>query len=133
MSSLRRLARSARVLVAMLVVLAPLGLGPATGAIARVLGSVDHTCTCASGGTHASCPVCNPSLRGEGRSRVPALQGTPCGEGRLAVPTTPLPPGVLPGELALEAPALEESLPSPPIARLRPADRDGPPTPPPRV
>jgi hypothetical protein len=121
-------------LIAMLVVLAPIGLGPATGAIARALGAFDHACACSMAPGKCGCPAC-ARLEREREQRHgsrPVLESNCEREGAL-VPTALLPPCVLPGELTVEAPVLHESLTSPPLTRLHPADRDGPPTPPPRV
>jgi len=132
--SLRRLARSTRGLVAILVVLAPIGLGPATGAIARALGALDHACACGMAPGKCGCPAC-ARLERERTGRHAALPvfKSSCEREGVAVPTAPLPPCVLPGELAVAAPALEETMASPSLARPHPADRDGPPTPPPRA
>jgi hypothetical protein len=48
-------------------------------------GSAAHVCTCASGGDHATCPVCNGSLREPSRSREPAAHPVPCGDPRVAI------------------------------------------------
>jgi hypothetical protein len=62
-----------------------IGCGPGLLGIVHALATVDHVCTCAGGGSHASCPVCNPTLNREHRSHVRVFDGAPCGEGRLAV------------------------------------------------
>jgi hypothetical protein len=134
MSNLRRLARSTRVLVAMLVVLAPIGLGPATGAIARALGALDHACACGMAPGKCGCPACARLERERNREHAahPVLKSNCEREGAL-VPTAPLPPCVLPGQLALDAPGLEQALALPPLTRLHLSESNGPPTPPPRV
>ncbi len=48
-------------------------------------GSAAHVCTCASGGDHATCPVCNGSLTERNRSREPAAHPVPCGDPRVAI------------------------------------------------
>src|SRR5580658_5074307 len=133
MSSLRRLARSARVLVAMLAVLAPIGLGPATGAIAHALGALDHACACGMAPGKCGCPACARIERERSRHGASPVLESNCERDGVVVPIAPLPPCVLPRELALDVSGLEESLASPRLARPHLADRDGPPTPPPRV
>jgi len=74
------------VIIAVLAMM--LGCGNGLPGIVRTLAAgvgADHVCTCASGGSHTSCPVCNPTPRHEGRSGTPVLEGVPCGEGRLAM------------------------------------------------
>jgi hypothetical protein len=45
------------------------------------LARADHVCTCASGGGHSSCPVCNPAFGAlRARSRHTEVRRTPCGE-----------------------------------------------------
>lgn len=74
----RSLACWLRVVLAALII--AMGCGAGLPGIARALAAARaHVCTCASGGTHASCPVCNRSL-GSGRSRVTEVDGVPCGE-----------------------------------------------------
>ncbi|MGO9834387.1 MAG: hypothetical protein ACLP1X_09245 [Polyangiaceae bacterium] len=133
MSSLRRLARSTRVLLAVLAVLAPIGLGPATGAIAHALGALDHACACGMAPGKCGCPACARLERERSRRGTSPVLESNCERDGAAVPVAPLPPCVLPSELALDVSGLEESLASPPLTPLHLADRDGPPTPPPRV
>jgi hypothetical protein len=67
------------------VIVTVLGCGRGLPGILHGIVGARHECTCASGGTHAACPVCNPSLSRERRSRTPAIDGLPCGEKRLVV------------------------------------------------
>src|SRR5580692_5801535 len=129
MSRLRRLARSTRVLVAMLAILAPIGLGPATGAIARALGALDHACACGMAPGKCGCPACARLERERHRQAPEPVLKSNCEREGAVVPTAPLPLCVLPGEIVLDAPVLEEPLAPPPLTRLHPADGDGPPTP----
>ena len=70
-------------LVAVLVTM--LAAGNSLPGIAHALGeAAAHVCTCANGGDHASCPVCNPKLTEPSRSEIPTIQGVPCGSGRFA-------------------------------------------------
>jgi hypothetical protein len=133
MSSLRRLARTATSLVAMLVVLAPAGLGPSAGAIARALGIFDHACACGMAPGKCGCPACERLERERNRQGPRPVLESNCERSGALVPVSAVPPCILPGALALDAPAAAE-LPS-----LRPptpphlANTDGPATPPPRV
>lgn len=121
-------------LVAMLAVLAPISLGPATGAIARALGALDHACACGMAPGKCGCPACARLQREREHQSVsrPVLESN-CEREGTVLPTAPLPPCILPGELALDAPVLQDALASLVPTRLHAADRDGPPTPPPRV
>jgi hypothetical protein len=119
------------VIVAALVVM--LGCGSGLPGIVRTLAGVgaDHVCTCVSGGSHASCPVCNPALRHEGRSRAPALEGVPCGEGRLAMEAA-VDPAVIP-ESRVVKPASPTGVDGPHALSVAPDDAFIEPwTPPPR-
>jgi hypothetical protein len=81
------------------ILVAMLAAGSGLPGLVRVLSNADaHVCTCASGGAHASCPVCNPSLGEHTRSRGPAVDGVPCGEGRVGV-AAPSQPATLPAPL----------------------------------
>ena len=72
-----------RLLVAALVL--SLGSGMGLPGLVRTLVPADgHVCTCASGGVHRSCPVCNPSQH-ERRSPQLSIDGVPCGERTTAV------------------------------------------------
>jgi hypothetical protein len=83
-----------RLLVA--AVVAVLACGSGLPGLVRTLGEASaHVCTCASGGSHASCPVCNKSLVDEERSPGPRVDGTPCGDGQVATGFA-CDPGVLP-------------------------------------
>lgn len=70
------------VLVALIVAL---GSGTGLPGIVRALTPAHgHVCTCAAGGAHTSCPVCNHSVRDK-RSRVVEVNGVPCGDGSIAI------------------------------------------------
>jgi hypothetical protein len=93
----------------------------------------NHVCTCASGGGHSSCPVCNPPLgEGHGRSRYVEVRGTPCGEKRVAF-SGASEPGVLPaacGALLFgfdRAGPVRDAISTPRMQWVEP------PTPPPRI
>jgi hypothetical protein len=54
------------------------------GIVWALSGAGEHVCTCASGGSHASCPVCNHALQERSRSHLPSVDGLPCGDRRIA-------------------------------------------------
>jgi hypothetical protein len=89
------------VLVAAMVMM--LGCGRGLPGIVRTLVGTEHVCTCASGGSHAACPVCNTSLLREPRSHVRTIEGVPCGEKRLLIEVASDP--VLPSALSPMEPA----------------------------
>ena len=67
------------------IVVTMLAAGNGLPGIERALGdAAAHVCTCANGGDHASCPVCNPTLLEHRRSSHPVADGVPCGSRRLA-------------------------------------------------
>jgi hypothetical protein len=71
------------VIAALVAVLAAgSGLG---GWVSALSGPPAHVCTCTTGGSHARCPVCNPSLGRHSRSLLPFVDGTPCGERSFAL------------------------------------------------
>lgn len=119
-----------RLLVAVLVAVLTAGAGLG-GFVRAFAGTPEHVCTCATGGTHASCPVCNPKLREEKRSAAPAFDGVPCGDGAGAVQTA-ADPGVLPAPWLAPAPAIERSVTARPLLALHGRLVIEPPTPPPR-
>jgi hypothetical protein len=121
------------VLVAMLAVLAPIGLGPATGAVARALGALDHACACGMAPGTCGCPACARLERERTRRETNPVLESNCERDGAAVPIAPLPPCVLAGQIALDVPGIEESMASPLLVLVHLVDRDGPPTPPPRV
>lgn len=80
---MRALASRLSIVVAILV--AMLAVGNSLPGIAHAFGeAAAHVCTCASGGDHASCPVCNPKLTEPRRSEHPTAEGVPCGSRRFA-------------------------------------------------
>jgi len=80
---MRLLVSHLQLLVAILVTM--LAFGNGLPGIVHALGdAATHVCTCSNGGDHASCRVCNPKLTEHRSSSEPAVEGTPCGERRLA-------------------------------------------------
>jgi hypothetical protein len=75
---MRALALRLNLVVVLLVAMLAAGRG-LQGLVHVLRGAETHVCTCATGGDHASCPVCNRALREEPRSTMPAAQGVPCG------------------------------------------------------
>jgi hypothetical protein len=130
---MRQVAKRFRLAVAIVIAMVALIMGAGhglPGLVTAMSGSTTHVCTCASGGDHASCPVCNATATAH-RSARPAAQGVPCGDPRVAVGT--------PGEASmLPAPLLAVAPASTWIGAPRPAKADieqiilEPSTPPPR-
>ena len=126
---MRQLVMRLHIVLAILVAMLAAGRG-LPGLVLALHGPATHVCTCASGGDHQSCPVCNPPLTEHRRSSAPAAQPLPCGDSRVAVgapgevSTLPAPllavraaaawvPAPRAEALAVEQVALEPSTPPP--------------------
>ena len=82
----RDLAPWVRVAVAAVVISLVGGAG-LPGIVSALAPTSTHVCTCASGGNHRACPICNSSL-GLAPSRASkhrAVRGVPCGDPRVAI------------------------------------------------
>jgi hypothetical protein len=127
--AMRPQARTARAFVPIVAILiAMLTGGSGLAGLVRVLGPAHaHVCTCASGGSHAACPVCNPSL-----AESPAVDGVPCGGQRSAcvVASDPVTLRVTP--TVVEPPAVRQSVASTPRRQLEDVSLE-PKIPPPRA
>ncbi len=75
--STRNLAPWLRVVLAALVLALGSGVG-LPGIVRAMAPAQQHVCTCANGGNHDSCPVCNGTENV--RSRHARVSGVPCGE-----------------------------------------------------
>jgi hypothetical protein len=131
--AMRALLRPVRSLVPLIAILiAMLAAGAGLPGLVRVLsGASSHVCTCASGGTHASCPVCNPAPRDQHRSSRPEAEGPPCG-GRGVAVATASEPGALPVHFpGLVTLAVRLRIPWPALPDIEDPAVE-PPTPPPR-
>jgi hypothetical protein len=120
-----------RVVLAILIAMVAAGKG-LPGIVEALRGVPAHVCTCASGGDHATCPVCNAPLTEDRQSLAPAARGVPCGDPRVAVgvsgeaSTLPAPfLGLAPGAVWIRAPRPERVVIEPVITE--------PATPPPRT
>jgi hypothetical protein len=100
---MRQVAVHFRLALAILALMLGAGRG-LPGLVTALSGTATHVCTCASGGDHASCPVCNAKLSEHRRSHRPAAEGVPCGDPRVAV-GTPGESSTLPAPLLAIAPA----------------------------
>jgi hypothetical protein len=92
-----------RLQLAMAILVAMLAMGRGLPGIVRALAlEPSHVCTCATGGDHASCPVCNGSIAGDEHGRSPRAEarGVPCGAGRFAA-TPSGEPGTLPSPIGV--------------------------------
>jgi hypothetical protein len=128
---MRQVALRLRIVLAILIAMVAAGKG-LPGIVEALHGASAHVCTCASGGDHATCPVCNPPLAEHSRSFAPAARGVPCGDPRVAVgapgEASPLPApllGLAPGAVWIRAPRPERIVIEPVISE--------PATPPPRT
>ncbi len=120
-----------RLLVAVLALV--LGAGSGLPGIVRALvGAGEHVCTCAAGGDHASCPVCNPGLLEHHRSRAPACERLPCGSGAFAA-FAGGEVSILPPAASIPARILERTPLSRAVSRARLDVPLEPATPPPRA
>jgi hypothetical protein len=81
---MRQVSARLRLVLAIVVAIVAAGQG-LPGIVHALLGPPAHVCTCAAGGEHATCPVCNPRLAEPRPSREPAATGIPCGDRRVAV------------------------------------------------
>jgi hypothetical protein len=132
--AMRALLRPVRYFAPLIAILvAMLAAGGGLPGLMRVLsGTSSHVCTCASGGTHASCPVCNPASRDQHRSSRPQAEGAPCGGRDVAVATSSE-PGALPVRFrGLVVAAVRLRIPWPVLADLENLVVE-PATPPPRA
>jgi hypothetical protein len=125
----RALVLRLQIVIAVLVATLAAGRG-LPGLLQAAQGADTHVCTCAAGGDHASCPICNRTLT-EHRPSVPNAHGVPCGtRGVMADAEGDL--GTLPPPtLALATPIVRLAAP----LALASAERDvplEPATPPPR-
>lgn len=75
---MRTLALRFNLVVVVLVAMLATGRG-LPGFVQAARADQTHVCTCATGGDHASCPVCNPALAEQPYSSAPAVRGVPCG------------------------------------------------------
>jgi hypothetical protein len=119
-----------QLVVATLVAVLAAGSGVA-GLVSALSGPPAHVCTCASGGSHARCPVCNPSLGHRARCALPLVDGAPCGE-RSFTPGAGFEPMLAAAPRAAIVPPSVRVAPQP--ASPRPYDdvESRPATPPPR-
>jgi hypothetical protein len=77
---LRVLAVLASVIVGLLLA----GGNGLPGLVQALASTEAHVCTCSTGGSHASCPVCSHALGASSRSDRPSFDGVPCGDRRVA-------------------------------------------------
>jgi hypothetical protein len=127
---LHALAALASVIVALV-----LAAGDGLPGLVQALASTDvHVCTCSTGGSHASCPVCSHALgasRSEPRSGLDSFDGVPCGDRRVAAGALGDP--ALPAASFVLLPAGEQACLGHAVAMRSPPPRHvEPATPPPR-
>jgi hypothetical protein len=100
---MRQVAMRFQLVVAMVVAMPAAGRG-LPGLVEAIRGPATHVCTCASGGDHASCPVCNGALTERRPSPHAVAEGVPCGDSRTAL-SAPGDVGTLPAVPGDVAPA----------------------------
>jgi hypothetical protein len=102
------------------------------GVVWALSGAGAHVCTCSSGGSHASCPVCSHALQAPSHSHAPSVDGMPCGDRRLAA--GPMgEPAMLPPSLVELVPVVDRVAPVPATGVDPPFCPREPATPPPRT
>jgi hypothetical protein len=102
------------------------------GLVQALSGTDGHVCTCASGGSHASCPVCNHATGASTGSRLASAQGVPCGDHRV-VAAASCDPGTLPAPFVALAQVVRR-VDTPLADEARAPERHvEPATPPPRI
>ena len=120
-------------LLATLLVLVPIGLGPALVPVLRTVHAMEHTCACGMTPGKCGCPACVrlEKERQGAQAVVPVLKPT-CDDDGAILPAAPLPLCALQGEGASPFGLDESTLAVRSTAAPRLRGADGPPTPPPR-
>jgi hypothetical protein len=135
MAWIRRLARDVTALVSVLVVISPIWLGPAIGALSRTIGAPTHVCACGMPMGKCGCAACARLERQRASDRGslsgPILKST-CDDWSAAVPSGPPLACILQAAIDLPASTVEASLRVPAFAHRFSRMGEGPPTPPPR-
>ena len=121
-------------LMATLLVLVPIGLGPALVPVLRAVHEMGHTCACGMTPGTCGCPACARLARERqhGSRATPVLKAS-CDDDGTTLPAAPLPLCALQGDV-LRPFTLDPTLLSP--GRVGPPNvrgADGPPKPPPRA
>jgi hypothetical protein len=134
MRAMRALVSHLQIVAAVLVAMLAMGRG-LPGIVSAVVDSPSHVCTCASGGDHASCPVCNRSLLEQPASASSHVEakGVPCGRAHGVGAMADGEVVILPAAAAVVRPLLAsgEAIPSRYVSILQLSLE--PATPPPRV
>jgi hypothetical protein len=115
------------------LLIAMLGAGRGLPGLVRTLsGSPAHVCTCASGGSHASCPVCNGDLLAGRPGKHVSVDSAPCGQDRVGIDAASQ-PTTLPAALRDICPAVVRMPPPLTVALAVDDVVREPATPPPRL
>jgi hypothetical protein len=121
-------------LLATLLVLVPIGLGPALVPVLRAVHEMGHTCACGMTPGKCGCPACARLAleRQQGQRAIPVLKAT-CDDDGTTLPVAPLPLCALQSDVlrpfSADASLVAVRSTAPPNVR----GADGPPTPPPRA
>jgi hypothetical protein len=134
---LARCARHGAAFVALLAMLAPLWLGPATLPLLRALaGDASHTCACGMAPGTCGCPECERLEHERQREHAPRpyrVLKSACDDQGAPLPSLAVPPCVMPATLALHDARITGLAPPALLAHDAARVPDGPPTPPPRA
>jgi hypothetical protein len=120
-------------LLATLLVLVPIGLGPALVPVLRAAHEMGHTCACGMAPGKCGCPACArlEKERQHAQAVVPVLKPT-CDDDGTILPAAPLPLCALQGEVGSPFWLDESSIAGRSTSHPKVRGAEGPPTPPPR-
>ncbi|MGH7438953.1 MAG: hypothetical protein ACRENE_24970 [Polyangiaceae bacterium] len=120
-------------LLATLLVLVPIGFGPALVPVLRAVHEMGHTCACGMTPGKCGCPACARLEKERQRAQavVPVLKPT-CEDDGTILPAAPLPLCALQGEVVSPHALDEASISVRPTLHPKVRGAEGPPTPPPR-
>jgi hypothetical protein len=119
----------------MLILLAPIWLGPAMGAMSRAIGGASHVCACGMAMGKCGCTACariaQQRLRDHRSQAEPVFKST-CDDDGFTPTSMAAPLCVLQRATTVPENAFQGSLPVPVLVKQHSRPSDGPPSPPPR-
>ena len=126
--------------VALFVALGPLWLGPAMAPLNAALGARTHVCACGMKAGTCGCPECakkesrlhDAAAREHAENARPILKST-CSDDDDALPSSALPPCVLPASISAVREPVSKALRAPPSLGTAATWFRAPPTPPPKA
>jgi hypothetical protein len=121
-------------LLATLIVLVPIGLGPSLVPVLRAVHEMGHTCACGMTPGKCGCPACArlEQQRHDGPRAIPILKAT-CDDDGTTLPAAPLPLCALQSDVVRPLSLDPTLLSVRPVGSPNVRGADGPPTPPPRA